>query len=195
MYCEIKDALNKEQINEIISVGDKAQINPKRTKKLQADPAIGPLSLGSRNQCTIDLDSIRWLKEHMYKLIKEAKSKIESKYNVFIDTSGGVETREGEAEYCICSTYKKGDSYAVHADTDPRSTDKKILSRTLTGVIQLTEEKEYENGDFYININKNEIISSKRQGNALIFTSETLHGVKEITKGSRRSLIFWVHKK
>ena len=188
MHCEIKDALNKKQINEIISVGDKAQINPKRTKKHQAG-----VSLGTRNQCTVDLDSIEWLREHMHSLIKEAKSIIELKYDVFIDISGGVETREGEAEYCVCSTYKKGDSYAIHADTDPSSTDEKVKARTLSVVIQLTDEKEYEGGDFYVN--KNEIISSKRQGNALIFTSETLHGVKEITKGARRSLIFWVHKK
>lgn len=198
MHCEIENFLSKEQINEIISVGDKTQLNYRRTNKFGVRQSYalgkGP-SPGSRTQHTLELDSVEWLKKHVYKLAEEAKSMIESKYDVSIDISGGAETRDNGNEYGICSTYEKGDVYEWHKDSFPESEKELLRTRVLSAVIQLSEEQDYEGGELCVKMGEDIVTASKKQGSALVFTSDTFHMVKEVTKGARKSLIVWLHKK
>jgi len=181
MYCELEKALNKKQIEEILFVTYEAALGHRRTLGKQHGSA------GKRSQYTIKLDSIEWLKKHIYELAEQAKSTIQSKYDINIDISGGAEQNYRMGEYGIVSEYHKGDSYSWHKDSN-------VETRTLTIVIQLSEEKEYKNGDLRLQIEKNIIASSRGRGNVLAFTPETLHGVAEVTEGVRKSLIFWFHE-
>ena len=190
MFCEIENSFSKKQIDEILFTARNAPVNHLRTSKFGKSEKQGK-SPGSRDQWSLDLNSIEWLKQHVYELIEKSKSMIETKYNVSIDVSGGVESRENEIETGICSFYSKGDSYTWHTDANRKT-------RTLSIVIQLTEGKDYENGDLQVrdySVASKQQSASRKLGNALIFTPDTLHRVTETTKGIRKSLIFWIHNK
>ena len=75
MYCELEKALNKKQIEEILFVTYEAALGHRRTLGKQHGSA------GKRSQYTIKLDSIEWLKKHIYELAEQAKSTIQSKYD------------------------------------------------------------------------------------------------------------------
>ena len=107
MFCEIENSFSKKQIDEILSIIEKTQFRHFRTRKLGGHEKQGQ-SPGSRDQWALDLDSIGWLKQHIYKLAEKSKSMIKAKYRAthdFIDISGGVESRENEIE-----TYNGDDS-------------------------------------------------------------------------------------
>lgn len=79
--------------------------------------------------------------------------------------------------------------------------------RKITAIIQLSDESEYEGGDFELAqtfdcndehiefdteiINMNNII--KQKGSILLFPSFLFHRVKPITSGVRRTLVCWFH--
>jgi predicted 2-oxoglutarate/Fe(II)-dependent dioxygenase YbiX len=193
MYCKIENALSKEQVNKILAIIEE---QPSGSVTHHKTPGQN-ISPGKRDQYSVKLDSIKQIKKHIYKLAEKAKSIIESKYNINIDILGGISQDETKSEYGIVSVYKKGESYDWHKDSYTRTKEGKILpsARTLTIVIQLSEEKDYENGDLRVKMEKDIITSSRKQGSALVFTPETLHGVTELTKGVRKSLIVWLYKK
>ena len=87
--------------------------------------------------------------------------------------------------------YRKGDFFVKHIDD---LNEKYIIrgdgQKILTISIQLSDEDEYEGGDFLIWDNDKEIIVDKKIGNAIMYSANVPHEVKEITKGVRISLIF-----
>ncbi len=190
----------------MLSVVEKTQINHIRTNKFGTHEKQG-ISPGSRDMWALNLNSIKWLEQHVYELAEKSKSMLETKYDISIDISGGIDVGKDGLEHCICSSYKEGDRYTWHTDANKKT-------RTLTVVTQLSEEKDYENGDFQVKEIRPEfrdlakdpfasflpdrtedISASRRLGNTLVFTPETLHRVAEVTKGVRKSLIFWFHNK
>ena len=82
-----------------------------------------------------------------------------------------------------------GGEYSSHVD---KTFNKQI--RKLSIVLQLTDENEYEGGDFQLldaGEKKPENLSRK-QGIVLAFPSYTLHRVTPVTKGTRHSLVAWI---
>jgi PKHD-type hydroxylase len=64
--------------------------------------------------------------------------------------------------------------------------------RKLSIVIQLTNETEYEGGDFeFIDCDTPEKLH-RNQGTLLAFPSYSLHAVTPVTKGTRHSLVGWI---
>ena len=91
--------------------------------------------------------------------------------------------------------------------TEYRNTDKghytwhqdllsKTVNRKLSLVIQLSDPDEYEGGELQISIpkaEKNEIITvPKKKGYVVVFPSYLFHRVTPVTKGLRKSLVWWV---
>lgn len=65
--------------------------------------------------------------------------------------------------------------------------------RKLSISIQLTDPKEYEGGELYIdNGVESYVMMKKDQGALIAFPSYTLHEVMPVTKGERNSLVTWV---
>ena len=87
--------------------------------------------------------------------------------------------------------YREGDFFVKHIDD---LNEKYIIrgdgQKILTISIQLSDEDEYEGGDFLVWDNDKEIIVDKKIGNAIMYSANVPHEVKEITKGVRISLIF-----
>ena len=86
--------------------------------------------------------------------------------------------------------YETGHFIARHTDVDVWEN-----SRFGQLCIQISEAEDYEGGDllFYDELN-NPIQVGKEQGNAILFTHEVPHEVKEVISGTRLSLIYTVLK-
>jgi len=87
--------------------------------------------------------------------------------------------------------------YDWHVDSSSSPDDSYIpIYRKLSLTIQLSDPSEYEGGDLEINIpdpEKNNIIKCpKEKGKIIIFPSYMWHRVTPVTKGVRKSLVWWV---
>jgi len=92
--------------------------------------------------------------------------------------------------------YKEGDFFIKHTDEFESNYNKNRNElKILTISIQLSDEDEYEGGDFLVWDNNKEIIVDKKIGNAIMFSTNVLHEVKEIKKGVRTSLVLFVSDK
>lgn len=85
------------------------------------------------------------------------------------------------------ATYEVGDHYDWHTDLGEGDNSTRKLSLS----IQLTDADEYEGGD--LEFMKMSNTSNRDQGSIIFFPSFLHHRVKPITRGSRYSLVAWVH--
>lgn len=79
-----------------------------------------------------------------------------------------------------------GGKYDAHVDTLYEADIRKLSIS-----VQLSDENDYEGGDFICNYGHEEIMP-RTQGTAIAFPSYALHGVKPVTKGTRYSLVAWI---
>jgi PKHD-type hydroxylase len=98
--------------------------------------------------------------------------------------------------YTTFRRYREGDFFIKHTD-DLRfdSFVKNRGVRVLTVGIQLSDEDEYEGGDFLVWDKDKEIAVNRKIGNAIMYSTNAPHEVKEIKKGMRTSLILFVTNK
>ena len=88
--------------------------------------------------------------------------------------------------------YGIGGTYNWHTDYGRNQ----CSMRKLTAIIQLSEETDYEGGDFEFGITNTEgtglITGNRTKGCLLVFPSFLSHRVTPITKGTRYSIITWM---
>ena len=84
--------------------------------------------------------------------------------------------------------------YDPHIDGAYDDPSNKVV-RKLSVSIQLTSPDYYEGGDFVFPDDKNsfDVENSKEQGTAIFFPSYLKHGIEPVTKGTRYSLVSWIH--
>lgn len=66
-------------------------------------------------------------------------------------------------------------------------------NRKLSVVVQLSDPSEYEGGNLCLYTGKDPTIIEKKKGRIVFFPSYTLHEVTPVTKGTRYTLVGWVH--
>lgn len=66
-------------------------------------------------------------------------------------------------------------------------------NRKLTFSIQLSDPSEYEGGDLLLWETHEPQVVPKKKGTIVMFPSSVMHEVTPVTKGTRRSLVGWVH--
>jgi PKHD-type hydroxylase len=69
----------------------------------------------------------------------------------------------------------------------------KTASRKLSITVQLCSEDEYEGGNLKLYQSTDSITAPKRKGQLVVFPSFIMHEVTPVTKGTRYSLVTWVH--
>tara|TARA_B100000085_G_scaffold282154_1_gene310145 strand:- start:777 stop:1352 length:576 start_codon:yes stop_codon:yes gene_type:complete len=88
--------------------------------------------------------------------------------------------------------YGIGGTYNWHTDYGRNQ----CSMRKLTAVVQLSDEKDYEGGDFEFGITDAKgndlVVGNKSKGCLMIFPSFLSHRVAPITKGTRYSIITWM---
>jgi PKHD-type hydroxylase len=72
---------------------------------------------------------------------------------------------------------------------------KKPMDRKLSFVLQLSDPKDYDGGQFELTRNADPLPAGAytQQGDALIFRSALPHRVSPVSRGTRYSLVTWVH--
>ena len=104
------------------------------------------------------------------------------------------------------TTYSEGEYYGWHQDSHLGEVDASGLKRKLSASIILSDENEYEGGDFqivdplaapHLDYDKRIITvpNIKQLGSILIFPSYLHHQVTKVTKGMRKSLVCWLSGK
>lgn len=83
-------------------------------------------------------------------------------------------------------TYKKDQHFGSwHQDNGVKETS----FRKLTAILQVSDPKDYEGGEFQISGSEELPPESKKQGNIIIFPCYLLHRVTKVTKGTRHSVV------
>ena len=98
-------------------------------------------------------------------------------------------TMVNEIQYTIYKSEELG-KYDWHFDTfwaNPTTYDRK-----LSVIIQLSDESEYEGGDFEIDKQYEQPQDMKQKGTVLVFPSFLQHRVTEVISGTRKSLVAWI---
>jgi PKHD-type hydroxylase len=105
-------------------------------------------------------------------------------------------------ETCQYTIYNKSQFYGYHTDTftkpyKERGENLNGKVRKLSMTLQLTDQSEYEGGDFYFKyltpkgVVEEKVDKAKKIGTIIIFPSFVWHQVTPITKGTRKSLVCW----
>jgi len=87
-------------------------------------------------------------------------------------------------------TYSVGHHYKWHADVCPDHLD--VAWRKWTGSIQLSDPLEYDGGELQLRADPHDYVMEKALGSVLVFNPEIAHRVTPVTRGTRRSLVFWL---
>lgn len=67
-----------------------------------------------------------------------------------------------------------------------------VAPRKLSMVLFLTDPNEYEGGQFEISMGNGYQCVEQKKGRVIAFPSWILHRVKPVTKGNRKSLVYWI---
>ena len=100
------------------------------------------------------------------------------------------------------SKYDVGMYFNNHMDY---SCDRKSIANTrkLSVTVQLSDENDYEGGDLLLDYadmedwsweaDSNKLVCPREQGTVIVFDSRWIHQVQPVTRGTRYSLVKWVH--
>ena len=65
--------------------------------------------------------------------------------------------------------------------------------RKLSLILQLSDPDDYEGGEVqFMNSSGKSFFAPKTRGTILVFDSRTMHRVKKVTSGNRKSIVAWV---
>ena len=177
-WAYIDDLFTADEIKKIKETGEDTVLS---------DPAEAKVGDGKTLNKDIRAGKISWIKSDapenawIFHKIVQAVNKINADYYQFDLTY---------IEALQFTTYPSdtGGHYGRHIDM----TYKSIGTRKMSFTIQLTDESEYEGGELVL-LTGEEQVMSKKFGRIIFFPSYLLHEVKPVTKGTRQSLVGWVH--
>ena len=93
-------------------------------------------------------------------------------------------THSNQAEFLM---YEPGGRYTPHTDTVHQHSNE---TRKLTLLLILNDD--FEGGKFFIQAGKERFYPPQKKGTVIVFPSFILHGVEDITKGIRYSVVNWL---
>lgn len=92
------------------------------------------------------------------------------------------------------TVYNVNEEYKAHSDIIYTASKFKTLTRKLSISLVLSDNYEYEGGEFQI-INSEQSEAStveQKKGRLIVFPSWMVHKVKPVTRGVRKSIVVWV---
>lgn len=92
----------------------------------------------------------------------------------------------------LMTRYSIGMNYGLHADSATIPLAKQLLRADLSCTIFLSEPKDYEGGALHIKLGDTDLRFKGKPGTAIVYPSNTLHEVEEITKGERHVAITFI---
>ena len=177
---------------------EKSKVREAEKKHLQQSAGVGENVRNSRNAW---IDSSTWVGGFVWHYIMRA-----NRENFMYDIEG---IDSNEIQY---TEYQKGEYYDWHVDDNIGRclfNDKVLASasnqgeniailngeyvRKLSFTIQLSDPEDYEGGELEFKVNNEEpFFAPNKKGTVIVFDSRTLHRVKEVKSGVRKSLVGWI---
>ena len=110
-------------------------------------------------------------------------------YSFLYDLSklNGITLLSSEIECMVCR-YNEGEYIKYHNDKLGNENRRYFIS------VQLSSSDSYTGGDFIYYENSNPHLISRERGSGCLLSSTVYHEVKEVTSGTRYSLIYFIHK-
>ena len=182
LYWFFEKALDKKLCEKIIKLG-----KSKKSKKGVVGGTQGQKD--SQKNLSLRNSGVRFFKEQwLWDIIRT--------YVNTANINSGWNFDLTQIEPVQFTSYKKTNHYGWHQDCWPTA-DEQGKNRKLSCVIQLSDPKKYEGGDFEFYhwataLRKETLVKQKEQGTVIVFPSYNFHRVTPVTKGSRHSLVSWV---
>lgn len=183
-YWYFKQALSQSFVDMIIKICEKEK---KNEAKVNVDNANVDKS---KRDCIVSWTNNQQIYDIINPFINRANQN--AGWNFQIDWN----------EDCQYTIYNKSQFYGYHTDTftKPYESEKETFNgkiRKLSMTVQLTDQSEYEGGDFYFKylttkgVVEEKVDKAKGVGTIIIFPSFMWHQVTPVTKGTRKSLVCW----
>lgn len=135
--------------------------------------------------------TVRWLSYSDIDLLW-LRLRIEEKILVANREGFGFHLQPGFTEIQFTEYHgSAGGHYDWHEDNS--AVMKKPMDRKLSFVLQLSDPADYDGGAFELHGDPLPPGAYTRQGDAIIFRSALRHRVSPVTRGTRYSLVTWVH--
>jgi PKHD-type hydroxylase len=182
LYWFFEKALDKKLCEKIIKLG-----KSKKSKKGVVGGTQGQKN--SQKNLSLRNSGVRFFKEQwLWDIIRT--------YVNTANINSGWNFDLTQIEPVQFTSYKKTNHYGWHQDCWPTA-DEQGKNRKLSCVIQLSDPKKYEGGNFEFYhwataLRKETLVKQKEQGTVIVFPSYNFHRVTPVTKGSRHSLVSWV---
>ena len=182
MYMTKEDFLSAGAINTIIDYS-KDKLSAAR---IGLDPSNDSHNANIRNasSCWLSVDRFDWLYQQLEILIKDFNW-LNFKFTLHgMELANYLEYHAGTKDEVDEHGHGK---YVKHIDGGFNS------NRKLTFSIQLSDPSEYEGGDLLLWDAHEPMLIPKKKGQIVLFPSSVMHEVTPVTRGTRRSLVGWVH--
>lgn len=175
LYAWVKDVFTDEEIQKIIDIGHRFE---------EKDGEVGNKEGNKKGE--IRKAKVSWIEpdkdnEWLFRKLVDVINHMNGQFFHF-DLVGMMERLQ--------FTIYKGDGshYQKHVDKIANK-----VTRKLSIVVQLSDPEDYEGGDLELHSGHEPIMVEKEKGLLSFFPSYVLHGVTPVTKGTRYSLVVWVH--
>lgn len=178
-YCYYSNIFDEDQINGIIQLGD----------SLPAGNALigGDFQNPGKDEPNTRITSIAWIPTTedtawLYRMLTDTVLEANNRWF-------GFDLQHIESlQY---SVYNEGGYYGKHIDHFYQAAGQ--LPRKLSFTMQLSDPSEYDGGEVMIWNEREPWSIPKEKGVITFFPSYTLHEVTPVTRGTRKSLVGWVH--
>lgn len=180
-YGVLTDSFSKEEVDKIIFLEKILKFE----KGAVGHPAASQVDNKARNSkvafLPIDPATTEWVWQKLGAIIPKVN------YDLFMRDIEAIEA----LQYTIYSS-RDNQFYDWHLDSHDMYTD---FERKISGVLVLSDPEEYEGGEFELIPSGDPTRSEKfkaAKGEIIFFSSRMPHKVHPVTKGTRKSLVFWV---
>ena len=180
-YFVCRDNLiTEEELQKIIELCDKS--NLQESKIVEHGKVLGSNDYRkSKNSFIVKDESNVWLFD---KLKEIAEAVNDNTFNY--DISYGF-------DYLQYAVYEDGDHFDFHMDMMLAKSSVMDRPRKLSFSLVLSENEDYEGGEFQFYGGGSQPTTIKQaKGRFIVFPSWLMHRVKPVTKGTRKSLVFWM---
>ena len=177
-FVAVDDILTPEECSIIIEHGVK---NLKKAELVDDDDSSGSVRRGRASFFEPGCD------------ISEILSKAANGFSYFSEQFFGPDAVITDVEIIQFAEYQPGDFYNWHYDQHGLGYDGDIPERVMSCSIELCDPKEFEGGGLEF-FGIGEEVPETKIGRMILFPSTMPHKAREVTKGTRYSLVMWGHR-
>lgn len=181
-FVHWNDGFSSDEIDEIIKVGESLDTEDARVGIPKDNPDIAPEDLRKTKLSWIEHQHAPWLYDRLAWIMNQLNGQF-YKFDI-----------TGFNEHLQFGIYDKDDHYDWHIDAGPSVGSDNIDARAprkLSLCMQLSDPDDYEGGELEIMTANRGAAIAKTRGLITVFPSYTLHRVRPVTKGIRKSLVVW----